>query len=66
MCNVGDTVARNGVEVDGFHCVGAGDSLQVGRCWMFADALAEASNFIGVGGVPRIFVFGVTAELAMF
>ena len=54
------------MEVDGFHCVGAGDSLHVGRCWMFADALAEASNFIGVGGVPRIFVFGVTAELAMF
>lgn len=66
MCNVGDTVARNGVEFDRFHCIGAGNTLHVWHCWMFADALAEASNFIGVGGVPSIFVFGVTAELAVF
>jgi hypothetical protein len=32
---------------------------------MFPDALAEASDFIGVGGVPRVLIFGVTAKLLM-
>ncbi len=38
-------------------------------CWLglvAAYALAKAAKFVGVGGVPHIFVSGVPAKLAVF
>jgi hypothetical protein len=31
-----------------------------------ADTLAKAAKFVGIGGVPHLFVCGVPAELAVF
>ncbi len=45
----------------------------VGTCYPLAiwrragtDALAEMTKFIGIGGIPRGFVMGVTMKLVMF
>jgi hypothetical protein len=45
----------------------------VGTCYLLAiwrragtNALAEMTKFVGIGGIPRGFVMGVTMKLAMF
>ncbi len=45
----------------------------VGTCYPLAiwrragtNALAETTKFVGIGGIPRGFVMGVTTKLAMF
>ena len=48
-------------DVEGF---GALDAF--GAIWIGANALAEATEFIGVGFAPDFFVFGVFKELAVF
>ena len=35
-------------------------------CRARTDALAETTEFVGIGGIPRGFVTGVTTKLAMF
>ena len=41
------------------------DALFTGLSRVFADALAEATEFICVGGIPGFFVVGMASELAM-
>ena len=49
---------------DGEEGVGAGDPLAL-PARTRTDALAEAAKFVGVGGVPDVFVEGVLAQLAV-
>jgi hypothetical protein len=48
ICHIGYAFAWDVAEHDGAHFVCTCDSLLIWECWMFPDALAEASDFIGV------------------
>ena len=61
MCHIRYAPTWDVDEHDGANCVHTFEALLFWECWMFPDALAEASNLIGVGGVPGVFIFGVTA-----
>ena len=61
MRHIGYAFTWDVAERDEAYCVCTCDLLLVWECWMFPDALAEASNLVGIGGVPGVFIFGVKA-----
>lgn len=65
---VGDVFTAQGgnvVEVDGLEGVSAGHSWGTRDGRVVANTLAEAAQFVGVGGFPCLLMCGVLAQLAM-
>ena len=57
---------RDIIVLNGFESVGTVKAFLGGIVGAGANALAESSKFICVGGIPDVFVAGVSAELAVF
>jgi len=61
MCHIGYAFTWDVAEHDRVHFVCICDVLLIWECWMFPNALAEAINFVDVGGVPSVLILGATA-----